>query len=276
MCKKTTEEFGFSTGSVRLQEILEAGILNHPEERYLVFIRGKEGKACVYINLKKETLQKDTLLLLLPNFHIDIEEADTFLCEYIYYTFDFMAEMPLSFKPVVAEKAGKKPCIQLSEEEIENLQIYYDLLIRQFRRADHPSRLEMVKASLFLWIAEINMLYSQQVVNIQITHAEQLTDQFFKLLHDHHAQEHKPAFYAGKMCLTVRYLSKVLKQVTGKSLNAWVVNFSIIAAKRYLKSTTLTSSQIAEEMNFPNPSFFAKYFKKYTGMTPMEFRQLKG
>lgn len=276
MCKKTTNEFGFSTGPVTLQGMLDTGILNHPEERYVVFIRGEEGKAEVYINLKKQTLQKDTLLVLLPNFHLEIEEAEAFRCEYIYYTFDFMAELPLSFKPAVAEKAGKKPCIQLSEKEVEMLKIYSDLLVRHYRRTDHPSRLELVKATLFIWIAEINMLYSQQVVNLQVTHAEQLTAQFFKLLHEHHAQEHKPAFYAGQMCLTVRYLSKVLKQVTGKSLNTWVTNFSIIAAKKYLKSTTLTSSQIAEEMNFPNPSFFAKYFKKYTGMTPMEFRRLKG
>lgn len=276
MCKKTTEEFGFSTEPVSLQTMQTEGIINHPEEKYLVFIRGKEGKAHVYINLKKQTLQKDTLLVLLPTFHVEVEEDDTFQCEYIYYTFDFMAELPFSLKPAVAEKAGKKPCIQLSQMEGDNLQIYYDLLIRQYRRTEHPSRLELVKATLFMWIAEINMLYSQQVANLQITHAELLADQFFKLLHDHHAYEHKPVFYAGRMCLTVRYLSKVLKQVTGKSLNDWVVNFSIVAAKKYLKSTTLTSSQIAEEMNFPNPSFFAKYFKKYTGMTPMEFRQLKG
>lgn len=276
MCKKTTEEFGFSTRPVSLQAMLAAGIINHPEERYVVFILGKEGKADVYINLKKQTLRRDTLLILLPNFHLEVEETDRFECEYIYYTFDFMAELPLSFKPAVAEKTGKKPCIQLSETEIGNLKIYYDLLIRQYRREEHPSRLELVKSALFMWIAEINMLYSQQVVNLQITHAERLTEQFFKLLHDHHTHEHKPVFYADKMCLTVRYLSKVLKQVTGKSLNTWVVNFSIVAAKRYLKSTTLTSSQIAEEMNFPNPSFFAKYFKKYTGMTPIEFRRLKG
>lgn len=276
MCKKTTEQFGFSTGPATLQGMLEAGIINDPEERYIVFLWGKGGKADVYINLKKHTLQKDTLLVLLPNFHIEVEEAETFRCEYIYYTFDFMAELPFSFKPAVAEKAGKKPCIQLSEKEVEILKIYFDLLIRHYQRTEHPSRLELVKATLFMWIAEINMLYSQEVVNLQATHAEQLTDQFFKLLHDHHAYEHKPVFYADKMCLTVRYLSKVLKQVTGKSLNTWVVNFSIIAAKKYLKSTTLTSSQIAEEMNFPNPSFFAKYFKKYTGITPMEFRRLKG
>lgn len=276
MCKKTTEEFGFSTCPVSLQKMQTAGILNSSEEKYIVLIWVKEGTADVYVNLRQHHLAKDTLLTLLPKFHLKWEKTPGILCEYVYYTFDFMAELPLSLKPAVAEKIGKKPTIQLKQEEREHLESFFALVSRQYRREQHPSRIELVKASLFMCIVEVNMLYSQQVVNIQITHPERLTDQFFKLLHDHHFHEHKPAFYADKMCLTVRYLSKVLKQVTGKSLNAWIVDFSIIAAKKYLKSTTLTSNQIAEELNFPNPSFFAKYFKKYTGMTPMQFREMKG
>ena len=276
MCKKTTEEFGFSTSPVTLETLLAAGILNNPEEKYIVFIRGKKGTVDLFVNSRQQTLTKDTLLTLLPKFHVEVEEANDFACDYIYYTFDFMAELPFSMKPAVAEKIGKKPAIRLNREEKGNLETFFMLLVHQYWREAHPSRMELVKAALFMCIAEVNMLYSQQVVNIQVTHPEQLTDQFFKLLHDHHIYEHKPAFYADKMCLTVRYLSKVLKQVTGKSLNAWIVDFSIIAAKKYLKSTTLTSNQIAEEMNFPNPSFFAKYFKKYTGMTPIQFREQKG
>lgn len=276
MCKKTTEEFGFSPAPVTLQEMLAAGILNNPEEKYIVFIRGKKGRVNLSVNSRLQTLTKDSLLTLLPKFHIEAEETNDFACDYIYYTFDFMAELPFSMKPAVAEKIGKKPAIRLNREEKGNLETFFMLLVHQYWRQEHPSRMELVKAALFMCIAEVNMLYSQQVVNIRTTHSEQLADQFFKLLHDYHAYEHKPAFYAGKMCLTVRYLSKVLKQVTGKSLNAWIVEFSIIAAKKYLKSTTLTSNQIAEEMNFPNPSFFAKYFKKYTGMTPIQFREQKG
>lgn len=276
MCNKTTEEFGFSTCPVSLQAMQTADILNNSEEKYVVFIWAKQGKANVYVNLKQQHLSKDSLLILLPKFHIEIEEDADLLCEYVYYTFDFMAALPFSMKPAVAEKIGKKPSLRLNKEQKSNLGVFFTLLTRQYAREQHPSRMELVKSSLFMCIAEINMLYSQQVVNIQVTHPEQLAEQFFKLLHDHYVHEHKPAFYAGKMCLTVRYLSKVLKQVTGKSLNAWVIDFSIIAAKKYLKSTALTSSQIAEEMNFPNPSFFAKYFKKYTGMTPMQFRELKG
>lgn len=275
MDREALEKFGISDRPYSLEEMLAAGILNDPEERYLVFMIGREGEADIHINLRKHAVGVSSLIVLLPKQHIDIDRTEGFRCDYIYYTFDFMAEFPFTLRPATVEKINKKQSLALPPDERENLDASFRLLLRQYGRLQHPSRMEIVKASLFLFIAEISQIYSELVVNLVTTHAERLAEQFFKLLHDNHAREHKPAFYAGSLCLSVRYLSKVLKQVTGKSLNTWVTEFSIIAAKRLLKSTSLTSAQIAEEMNFPNPSFFAKYFKKCTGLTPMQFRQLK-
>ena len=270
-----TDDFGFSAQWVSLKEMESAGILNNPDEKYIVLILGKQGKAQIHINLKKRTVQEGTFTILFTDFHIYIENDTDFLCEYIYYTFDFMAEFPLLLKPRLAEKIGKKPCVKLSEEELKSLDGFYDLFKQQYNRRNHPSRIEIAKSILFIIMAEISMVYSEQMVNLGTTHSERLTDQFFRLLHDHAKTEHKPAFYADKMHFTVRYLSKVLKQETGKPLNKWVCDFSILAAKRLLRSTSLTSAQIAEEMQFPNPSFFAKYFKKYTGMTPVQYKGVK-
>lgn len=270
-----TNDIGFSNRWVSLKEMEAAGILNNPDEKFIVFILGKQGKCQIHINLKKQALQADSFTILFAGSHIDIESDSDFRCEYIYFTFDFMAEFPLVLKPRIAERVGKKPCVILSAEEQENLNRFYELFKQQYNRTHHPSRIEIVKSLLFIITAEINMIYSKQVVNLGTTHTERLTDQFFRLLHDYALTEHKPAFYADKMHFTVRYLSKVLKQETGKSLNKWVSNFSILAAKKLLKSTCLTSAQIAEEMQFANPSFFAKYFKKHTGMTPVQYKELK-
>lgn len=275
MNKQIRRDFGISFRPSSLEEMAVAGILNDPEERLLVMLIGRAGEAEIHINLRKHTLQASSLAILLPKQHIDIDRTEGFVCDYVYYTFDFMAAFPFALHPSTVEKIHQKQSLSLSACEQENVDAAFGLLYRQHGRLQHPSYIEIVKASLFLFIAEISQIYSEVVVNLSKTHPEYLTEQFFKLLHDHHQTEHKPAFYAGRLCLSVRYLSKVLKQVTGKSLTVWVTDFSLMAAKRLLKSTSLTSAQIAEEMNFPNPSFFAKYFKKYTGMTPMQFRQLK-
>lgn len=275
MERQTVEKFGISDRLYSLEEMAANGILNDREESLLVFMIGREGEADIHINLKKHALEASSLVILLPKQHIDIDRTNGFVCDYIYYSFDFMSAFPFTLHPSTIEKINKKQSLPLSSDERENVDGAFRLLYRQYGRLQHPSRMEIVKASLFLFMAEISQIYSKLVVNLTTTHAERLTEQFFKLLHDHHDREHKPAFYADSLCLSVRYLSKVLKQVTGKSLNTWVTEFSIIAAKRLLKSTALTSAQIAEEMNFPNPSFFAKYFKKHTGMTPMQFRELR-
>lgn len=268
-----TNDFGYSNQMTSLKELESAGILNNPEERFIVFLLGKKGNANIHINLKKQTLDANSLVILFPDFHIDIDLEGDFLCDYFYFTFDFIADFPLALNPRLAEKIGKKPSVKLSEEEKEHIHNFFQLLKQQYSRINHPARIEIVKSLLFIITAEMNMVYSEKMVNLSSTHTEQLTDQFFRLLHDHAVKEHKPAFYADKMCLTVRYLSKVLKEITGKPLNKWVSVFTIYAAKKLLKSTTLTSAQIAEEMQFPNPSFFAKYFKKHTGMTPVQYKK---
>lgn len=266
-------EFGFGTHPVSLTEMLESDMLNHPEERYILFIRGVHGKAKIRVNQKKLQLKANTLLILLPDFHVEIDQEQGFMAEYLYYTFDFMADFPFALHSKSVEKIGQQPSLDLSREELRHLQALCQLLKQQYARQAHPSRMEIVKATLYLVIAEVGMLYMQEVGRLNISHTEMLTDQFFKLVHKHAHTEHKPAFYANRMCLSVRYLSKILKMETGKTLNAWVAEQTIQSAKKMLKSTDLTMAQIADEMHFPNPSFFAKFFKKHTGLTPVEFRK---
>ena len=104
---------------------------------------------------------------------------------------------------------------------------------------------------------------------------KQIVDDFFRLLHQHHKQERSPSFYADKLCMTSKYLSSILKQTTDCSLYQWITNFSLQEAKVLLRSSDMSIIQISEELNYPNSSFFARFFKKHTGMTPLQFRNNK-
>lgn len=269
-----THDFGFSTQPMSLSEMSETGMVNHPEERFILIIQGHRGKAKIRVNQQSMSINGNTLLILLPDFHVEIESDQGFTAEYIYYTFDFMADFPFALHSKSVEKIGQHPSLELSRSEQREVQRLIQLLKRQYARLAHPSRVEIVKASLYLVIAEIGMLYMQRVGELHTSHTEMLIDQFFQLVHRHAQTEHKAAFYADRLCLTVRYLSKLLKLKTGKTLNTWVSDLTIQSAKKMLKSTDLTIAQIADDMHFPNPSFFAKYFKRQTGMTPIEFRRL--
>ena len=98
-------------------------------------------------------------------------------------------------------------------------------------------------------------------------------DRFIYLINQHAVQEHHMAFYASKMCLTERYLGTVVRQASGITAKEWIDRALVTRIKVELRHTDKTVAQISDEMNFPNPSFFSKYFRRLTGMTPLEFRE---
>lgn len=97
-------------------------------------------------------------------------------------------------------------------------------------------------------------------------------DRFIYLANIHAPQEHQISFYAQKMCLTERYLGTVIRQASGITAKEWIDRALITRIQIELRHTKKSVAQISEEMNFPNPSFFSKYFKRITGMTPARFR----
>ena len=82
-------------------------------------------------------------------------------------------------------------------------------------------------------------------------------------------------FYAQRLFLSPRYMSTLVKQVSGKAAKQWIDDAIITRIKVELRHTNKSAAQIADEMNFPNPSFFCKYFKRMTGLTTQDYREGK-
>ena len=80
-------------------------------------------------------------------------------------------------------------------------------------------------------------------------------------------------FCVRKRCILPKHLSNVIKELTGKSASQWIDDYVVLEAKTLLKSTNLTILQISEELHFANQSFFGKYFKQHTGLSPMRYRR---
>ncbi len=80
------------------------------------------------------------------------------------------------------------------------------------------------------------------------------------------------AWYAQQLQITRAHLSTIVKQTTGKTCIEIITFMVIMDAKAQLKSTNLSIHDIAYSLNFNNMSFFGKYFKRYVGMGPLEYR----
>lgn len=101
---------------------------------------------------------------------------------------------------------------------------------------------------------------------------KELFDTFIRLVNSHGKHERKLSFYADKMCITPRYLGISVKQASGITAKEWIDRAVMTHAKVMLKYSNKLVAEIAYELNFPSVSFFCKYFKLATGLTPQEYR----
>ena len=120
-------------------------------------------------------------------------------------------------------------------------------------------------------------VYQRHTDKLQASQSREQTifDRFIYLVNQYATREHQIRFYAEKMCLTERYLGTVIRQASGTTAKEWIDRALIEHIKIELKHSDKSIALISEGLNFPNPAFFSKYFKRETGMTPGEYRQKK-
>jgi len=101
-------------------------------------------------------------------------------------------------------------------------------------------------------------------------------DEHFKAFIDslsaNYIRERSVGFYADLLHLTPKYLTTVIRLTTGRTAAEWIDDYVVLEAKNLLKYSTMSIQEIAYALNFPNQSFFGKYFKNHTGLTPSAYR----
>lgn len=107
---------------------------------------------------------------------------------------------------------------------------------------------------------------------IKMSRQEIFFGKFIALLTQYHTQERSVTFYAEKLCITPKYFSTLIKKQTGKSAAQWIDDYVILEAKNLLKFSGMSIQEIAYHLNFSTQSFFGKYFKHQTGLSPSEYR----
>ena len=101
---------------------------------------------------------------------------------------------------------------------------------------------------------------------------EEYFNQFMDELARHYMQHRSVGFYAAQLHLTPKYLTTIIRKTTGRTASEWIDDYVVLEAKNLLKYSTMSIQEVAYSLNFPNQSFFGKYFKEHTGLTPTAFR----
>lgn len=236
-----------------------------------------KGTAKLKVSFREYDLYPNSVLVVMPNQVISIlDQSEDFFVELLCVSFDFIAGFPLPRDFDMFFNIGHLPCMAVSSDAMEDLIEYHAMIVKQHDQVEQPYRAGIVKGLLYTMLLEIIGLYSlqEQTPIFSSSRQEEITNHFFKLLRMHFRQERGVSFYAGKLCITPKYLSSIIKEVTGATILSWIHEAIIVESKMLLKTTDMTVLQISDELNFPNPSFFGKFFKEHTGMTPLAFREM--
>lgn len=170
-------------------------------------------------------------------------------------------------------KHGETPPLPVNEKDFQN---YKDIIrqISQYSELDLDYKNEALGALLKLILIHSNTHCSMhKEKNPQSIEAgNQLVREFKRLIDEHYKELHKVSDYAGLLSVTSDYLNKSVKALTGKSAKEYILDRILLEAKRVLLFTELSNKELAFELGFEEPAHFSNFFKKYNGLSPLDFR----
>ena len=176
-------------------------------------------------------------------------------------------QMPASFNGQVRDMQMK-----VDKGDFEATRAIFEALWMLLRLPNHnPQAVSSLVAAL---MHHYDGLFNRQATRQKATQTRGQTifDRFIYLVNRHAQVHHQIGFYAAQMCITERYLGTIIKQTSGVTAKEWVDRALITRMKIELRHTDKTVAQISDELNFPNSAFCCKFFKRITGVSPMQFR----
>ena len=268
----------------RMQEKIQYSYLKYPFRidcymaAYCV-----EGCADCTINLTEYHLTSGSVLIFTPGNIVRITEPEqtvqdlrlTLICA----STSFLTGVGINPSRFLVEAMDvlRDPCIHLSADETAMLHQYVNLAIditKTNSQFAHESIAGLVSSVFYQFAGFLADSKRRQDMEkpVRTTRQRQMMEQFIKLAINDHAREHLVGYYADKMCVTPKYLSKIVKETSGRSVPEWLNELLILDAKNMLRHSDMTIKEISALLNFPSQSFFFRFFKNHTGLTPTQYR----
>ena len=234
-----------------------------------------EGEVEASVNLNHISVRGNDVITLMPGSIFQIHSINGDLKIYFLgFSSQYLeqASQAHSMLEAIYSTLGR-PIITLKPEGAKMLEEYLQFLIRMYEGMSEKIRNE-ITSNLYADIHKgISILYkSKNYGKVSLTKSEQICRNFTQLVMLHYSQTRNVSWYAEKLGITHAHLCTTVKQVMGTTCVDIISSMVIMDAKSQLKSTHLSIQDISDSLNFANMSFFGKYFKRYVGMSPLEYR----
>ena len=220
----------------------------------------RKGTANVVISEQDErkTLNADSLLVMTSR-HVINE---------IELTPDFEAECVLVDTDMVKENT----IYHLTEEKHKSVSDVFNI-IHNIVRHQHINKVEMIQ-SMFNVLRLIleELPYEARSISHDFKHKKEVYEIFLHHLYRNFRQERQIRFYASKMNVSTAYLSRLVKEISGSTINEHVTSLVYKEACNLLSHSDMSIGEIADALSFSDQSALTNFFKMRAGMTPLAYR----
>ena len=223
-----------------------------------VFAFCTRGTIRVTINLDEHTARANDFITLLPNTFIQIHEVseDAEVC-FVAFSSRFLES--INFIRTISNLIVtiiENPVVPLSGNAAAIYKDFFSLLV-----------LDLLIQGVVNMYRRFNT-WKEPV----LSRDKEIAREFVQLVWQYYTKERSASFYAGKLRITLPHFCYVIKKTTGMTALDIIANVVIMDAKAQLKSTNLPIKDISIGLGYSNVAFFDKYFRRYVGMSPLEYR----
>jgi AraC family transcriptional activator of pobA len=233
--------------------------------------------------MREYRITRNTMFIFGPRCVMQARSDKRFKARILAFSSEFMRRLTLDTKRILQLflQLADHPCIELRSAEGESLGDYIRLIDTELQEPELQFSRDIVSELIAATIYKVGDILTHYLtehpeVDSPIhNRAEEYFRQFTELLGEHYKHERSVGFYARQLCITPKYLTTLIKRISGKSVSEWIDNYVILEAKTLLKYSNMSVQEIAYYLNFPNQSFFGSYFKRNAGMSPSQYKAKK-
>lgn len=244
------------------------------------FVLVLSGEMVIKKNYTTYRLGKNTIMQLSAD---DIIESTLHSSDFIGYLMLLSPELKSEILNRTAgirlqRTAGLKqehPILALTDDETIQMSGYIERIKTHLIDKSHLYRHAIIKNEIINFLLDLSnsRWLKHGSKEMDLSRNEALLYKFKNLLVENCRQHREVSFYANELCITPDYLSKVIRDYDGGSAMKWIANAIVIEAEFLLRQPDKTVYEIALDLNFPDQSTFGKFFKRYTGKSPMMYRK---
>lgn len=252
-------------------------LINDHKFHQMIILLCLDGEMELSINMKDFCLQASSLITICPDLNIKLKKlTNNFRCYVVPIQRELLtnAFYVKNITPIESV-LYKSPVVQLDESYM-SLFVQYFSFLDQFQEKLKGMNPGIIRCHFMSLLMSLKSIYKGQQIEANeeiLTRSKIICHDFITLVRKHYTQEHQLRFYAEKMYITPKHLMSVIKKHLGKCPKEFIDKAIIADAKFQLRTTDLCVKQICENLNFPNPSFFGKFFKQHVGVSPNAYRK---